>query len=442
MTELAQLFPPKNKKDFSSLAPRPRTLAETGLSQYFLEELVAKHLYDGGVQDLGKLVSRLALTGSILEQILNSLRQNAYIEIRGTVGTTGAFRYALTDKGRTFAKEAFFKSGYLGLAPVPIEQYLRVVEAQSIHDQEISQQKLNATFSGIVINPTLLNQLGPAVHSGRAIFIYGPPGTGKSYIGSRLTRLYSDGILIPEALAVGDTPIQLFDPIIHRLIKNQTAENLTGLEYGHDPRFRLCERPSVIVGGELTLDMLEIHYDASSRQYQAPVQLKANNGVFIVDDLGRQRVAPVDLFNRWIVPLEGKQDFLNLSSGMRFPVPFDVILMFSTNLNPIDLADEAFLRRLGHKIRFGHLHPEEYQAIWKQVCDERGIEYDPGLLQFVLEELHAKRQKPLLPCHPRDLLGMALDQARYLENSNRISTEMMKIAWDSYFISVDDDPGD
>ncbi|QBQ55881.1 AAA family ATPase [Nitrosococcus wardiae] len=423
----------------AALAPRPRTVEETGLSQNLLAALIAKHLYDGGVSTLRELVARTLLAGSILETVLALMRSEAYVEIRGSVDGTTALRYGLTDRGRAFALESLMKSGYLGPAPVPLTQYIQVVQAQSVHHHQVTQAQMQSAFAEIVIGDHLLNQLGPALHSGRAIFIYGPAGTGKTYIAQRLAWMLGDPVLIPHAIAVGDTPIQLFDPIFHQPIKDPEGTPHALFEQGYDPRFILCQRPAVLTGGELTLDMLEISYEASTKVYQAPLQLKANNGIYLLDDLGRQRVAPIDLFNRWIVPMESQQDYLNLASGKRFPVPFDVILIFSTNLDPSALADEAFLRRLGYKIRFGELNAKEYAAIWRQVCEARGIEFDGEVLRYVLEELYGSSHRPLLPCHPRDLLSMALDQACYLGGSKQVTKAMLELAWQSYFVGLESD---
>jgi DNA-binding MarR family transcriptional regulator len=423
----------------AALAPRPCTVTETGLSQNFLQALIAKHLYEGGISTLRELVTRTLLAGSILEAVLASMRKEAYIEVRGQVEGTTALRYGLTDQGRAFALEALLKSGYLGPAPVPLAHYEQVVRAQSVHQCQITRAQMKAAFAKVVIRDSLLNQLGPALHSRRAIFMYGPPGTGKTYIAQRLAWMLGDPVLIPHAIAVGDTPVQLFDPVLHHPIKDSEETPHALFEQGYDPRFVLCQRPSIITGGELTLEMLEIGYEPATKQHQAPLQLKANNGIYLLDDLGRQRAAPVELLNRWIVPMESQQDYLNLASGKRLPVPFDVILAFSTNLNPATLADEAFLRRLGHKIHFGYLNTREYAAIWRQVCDERGIEFDAEVLKYVLEELYAKSHQPLLPCHPRDLLSMAVDQARYLGNGNQITKEMLDIAWQSYFVQIEDE---
>ena len=418
------------------IAPRPLTLAETGLSDNFTYELIAKHLYSAGVLTLHDLSERIALAGTVLEEVIAFLRQDAYIEVRGAAEGQSGLRYALTDRGRALALDSLIKSGYIGPAPVPLKEYDRVVRAQSVHDQVVSQSRMQVKFANIVLQHGLLDQLGPAMHSGRAIFIYGPPGVGKTFICSKLASLFDDDVLIPHAISLGDTVIQIFDPVYHHRVEETETSNKVMLEHGHDPRFVRCRRPGVMTGGELTLDMLELSYDADSKQYQAPLQLKANNGVFMIDDLGRQRVAPVDLLNRWIVPMENRRDFMYLGSGLHFPVPFEVVLIFSTNMNPLELADEAFLRRIGHKIRFDTLDKNEFESIWKQVCEERNIEFNKELLNYLLKEHYEKEQRPMLPCHPRDLIGLALDMVHYKDENEQITPELIQAAWQSYFVRL------
>ena len=432
--------PSPKQERLAKLAPRPLRVAETGLTLSFLEELLAKHLYDGGVLELRELVARTTLAGTIVEQLLTQLRADAYIEVRGRGRSGSGLRYALTDRGRAFALDALGESGYLGPAPVPLEQYGSLVRAQSVHQHGVTRSRMHDAFREVVIREDLLDELGPALHSGRAIFLYGPAGTGKTFIGQRLAWLLGDPVLIPYAMAIDDTVVQLFDPALHRPVGGRIPAPELSLEEGFDPRFVLCERPAVVTGGELTLEMLEIRYDPVTRLHQAPLQLKATNGLYLVDDLGRQRVATRDLLNRWIVPMESRQDYLSLASGKRFPVPFDVVLIFSTNLNPRDLADEAFLRRLGHKVRFSPLQAEEYEAIWRQVCAERGIAFDFEIFRHALEDLHGKSGIPLLACHPRDLLGLALDHAKYRDLSDRVTTDLLDVAWRNYFVGLEAKP--
>lgn len=423
---------------FKRLAPRPKRLEETGLSMTFVSDLVAKHILDRGTLSLAELVRGLMLAGSILETVLDFMRSEALVEIRPNRAEHPGLRYALTDRGRCAALDAMLRNGYVGPAPVPLKHYASIARAQSVHKQPITRDKMNRVFDDIVLDESLLTRIGPSLNSGRAIFLYGPAGTGKTFISQRLTRLFPDPTLIPYAIAVDENVVQMFDPLVHKVIKLKTRSNDYQLDNGHDPRYQLCERPAVITGGELDADMLEVVYEPSARLYEAPLQLKANNGIFIIDDLGRQRIDPMTLFNRWIVPMEEKKDFLTLKSGRHFSVPFDVVMIFSTNIHPLELADEAFLRRIGYKIEFTPLSVENYEQIWRDTCIEFEVDYEPDALDFVLNELHAKNRVDLLPCHPRDLIGMAVDRALFDENERKICVDNLRWAWANYFVSLSD----
>jgi len=314
------------------------------------------------------------------------------------------------------------------------------VQAQSIHNVKVQKEQTQKAFHDVVIKNSLLDQLGPALNSGRSIVIYGPAGTGKTYITQRLTRLLQDLCLIPYAISVNESVIQIFDPLAHRPVSNRKdpeGSNRLLFKEGYDKRFQLCRRPIIISGGELTLDMLEVHYDPATKLYRAPLQLKANNGMYIIDDMGRQRVDPVDLFNRWIVPMEEKRDYLSLGNGHNFEIPFDEVLIFSTNINPLELGDAAFLRRIGHKIFFNTLDKEDFTEIWKQVCKEKQIIFDQEILNHLFEHHYKKEHRSLLPCHPRDLLGIAQDKALYLGSPAKLSKELIDWAWESYFVQLE-----
>ncbi len=431
---------PLSTQRFTDLAPRPHTVSQTGLSHQLLTELLSKHLYDGGVLTMRELVSRMALAGPILDELLAFLRKEARIEIRAQVAGTKGLRYALTDLGRKMALDAYSKSGYLGPAPVPLDLYCKVSQSQSVHASGITKQAMLAAFEDVTIRESLLDQLGTALNSGKAIFVYGPAGTGKTYLTQRLARMLGDSVLVPHALAVNEAIVQVFDPVIHDIADSEQGAEQVMLDQGFDPRFLNCRRPVVITGGELSADMLEIHYDPDTREYRAPLQLKANNGIFIIDDMGRQRVAPEIILNRWIVPMEEARDYHSLGTGRHFSAPFDVILVFSTNINPLDLADEAFLRRIGYKIKFDYLDVPTYSQIWKEYCEKLKIPFDQALLEFALTELHAKENTPLLPCHPRDLLIIARDQAMYLGQGFPLTADNMRWAWKNYFVKLDE-PG-
>ncbi|MBT8103944.1 MAG: AAA family ATPase [Gammaproteobacteria bacterium] len=422
----------------SKLAPRPIQLQDTGLSEGFIADLIAKHLLSRGALSIAELSSLLALAGSIIEQILNFMRSEARIEVKPRAGQQQALSYSLTEAGRVSALDATMRSGYVGPAPVPLKHYAQVARAQTIHARSVAQSAMLAAFEDVVMERELLDKLGPSLNSGRAIFLYGGAGTGKTYISQKLSRLFFDLTLVPHAIAIDDIVVQVFDHQLHKVVTYDSGDERIMLDRGHDPRFHVCERPVAITGGELTPEMLEIRYDASTRLYEAPLQLKANNGMFIIDDMGRQRITPEALFNRWIVPLEEKRDYLDLGYGKHFSVPFDVVLIFSTNINPLELADEAFLRRIGYKIEFKPLSRDLYTRIWDDVCREYQVVCEPDVLDFVIRKLHAAQGVALLPCHPRDLVGMAVDHAVYSGEPRKITERHMQWAWDNYFVSADE----
>lgn len=418
------------------IAPRPKRVSETGLSLTFLCDLLEKHLYDAGVVTIATLGSRTALAGPILEEALRFLRTEGRVEVRGPTTDEASLRYALTERGRSSARDCLARSGYIGPAPVPLDSYTEVVRTQSVSERVVTRERMHDAFTDLVIDPALLDRLGPALNSGKAIFVYGAAGTGKTYVTQRLARVLDDAVLVPYAIAVGEAVIQMFDPAAHSRF-GKAASGLL-LDEGHDPRFVLCRRPVIIAGGELSAEMLEVQFDPATRQYRAPLQLKATNGLFIVDDMGRQRVAPQVVLNRWIVPMEEGLDHLALSTGQHFTALFDLILVFSTNLRPAELADDAFLRRIGYKIHFEPLTADNYHRVWKQVCGEHGVDYDPAVCQRVIEQLHAPWKVPLLPCHPHDLIDMALDHAAYLGLEDELRPEALEWAWNSYFVKTDD----
>jgi predicted ATPase with chaperone activity len=415
------------------LAPRPLKLEDCGVPQTYLSELLTRHLLEAGVLPSTQITQRLALASPVVEALLDIMRSESLVEVLSPGPEGHSLRYQLTDRGRAYAMDSQLRDGYVGPAPIPMAHYIKVLSAQSVHQHRLTCGAMHQIFSDIVIDRGLLDQIGAAMQSGRGIFVYGAAGTGKTYIAHRLSRMLGDLILVPHAIFVGDIALQLYDPAIHNPFESQPDGSVLMLDKLFDSRFVLCHRPTVISGGELTLDDLEVQYDSASRQSQAPLHLKASNGIYMIDDLGRQRVSTSELFNRWIVPLEERHDYLTLRSGRRFQVPFDVKLIFSTNLDPGKLADDTFLRRLGHKIRFEGPSRENYTLIWKQVCASNGIPFDQELLRFLFEDLYGKSDKPMLPCHPRDLLGIALDHARYMGSEGDLNQAYLEIAWRNYF---------
>jgi len=423
-TELARL---------ARLAPRPTSVVDTGLSITFLADLLAKHLASAGVLTTSQLVERLALSGPVLGQVLNFMRNDGRIEVRSRAGLDAELRYGLTDKGSLEASDAVNRGGYVGPAPVPLTEYVALVKKQSVHARTITRQAIRRVFQDMVISDELLDRLGPALNSRRAILLYGLAGSGKTFTARRMAAALEGLVLVPHAIAVHDTVIEVFDPLCHHQMSFTDPPSPTMLEEGFDPRYVPCERPIVFTGGELAADMLEVQCDVATRTYASPIQLKANNGFLLIDDLGRQRIAPAVLFNRWIVPMDSRQDSLTTGKGHHFEVPFDLVLVLSTNLRPEDIADEAFLRRLGYKIEFTPIKVQEYRRIWQGVCAERSVPFDPHLVDFAINELHRRQGIPLLPCHPRDLVGMALDRIAYL-GETKLDETAIRWAWESYFL--------
>lgn len=420
--------------DVMRIAPRPQTLSATGLSATFLSDLVEKHLFEGGVLSMRELVVRTALSGRLLEELLGFLRKEGRIEVRAQQPDDHGLRYALTERGRGCAMASLIVSGYVGPTPVPLAHYNEAVRMQTVRGHSVTREQMRAAFADTVMDPAMLDRLGPALNSGKAIFVYGSPGTGKTFITQRLARLFDDCCLIPYAVAIGDTVVRIFDPSVHR--QAEDASPVVMLNRSHDPRYVLCKRPLMITGGELSADMLEVQFDPATRQYRAPLQVKANGGMLILDDLGRQRIPPTTVLNRWIMPMEEGVDYLSINTGQHFRTPFDVILVFSTNMQPHDLVDEAFLRRIGYKIGFEPLTADQYHQIWQRVCDANDVYYDPALCQFMIDALHAPSGTPLLPCHPRDLIGMALDRTIYLDERRGLSIDALQWAWDNYFVTT------
>jgi hypothetical protein len=422
----------------TQLAPRPASLEATGLAPEMLSDLVLKHLLRTGPLTSAALGERLGLAGPVLEPILQFLRQEERLQLQARANFDNELRLALTERGRQSGADAFQRCGYVGPAPVPLETYVRVVRAQTVPGRSLTRETTRSSFSGIIIADELCDRLGVAMASGRAIFIYGPAGSGKTYIASRLIGALSGEVLIPHAVAVNDKIIRLFDAAVHERLELLEGNRSLLLAQGYDARFALCERPLVIVGGELTLEMLEVQFNATACEHHAPLQMKANNGVLVIDDLGRQRFLPQRLFDRWIVPLEQHIDYLTAGADARFATPCDAIVVFSTNLEPTELADDAVVRRLGYKIELGPLSVDLYMRVWTAVCAEMKVPFEQELLNYALTKLYPPAGLPLLACHPRDLIGMALDKAAYDERSGQFEVEDLRWAWKNYFLpSVD-----
>jgi hypothetical protein len=381
-------------------------MAAAGLAPAFLEDHVLRTLYARPQSSGAQIAAACGLPfQSGIGAVLDGLRQEHLVEIRGQRGIGDAgYAYVLTSKGTTRATEALERTQYQGPLPVSLEDYVASIKAQRINRGLVTPERMRDAFADLMAPDWLTDKIGPSINSGSALFLFGSPGNGKTAMAERISRVLSDPIYIPHALEVDGHIVKLFDPLVHRPVQ-------CGSIPGFDQRWVQIERPLVVAGGELTLAGLDLLWSEAGRFYEAPLQLKANGGVLLLDDFGRQQVRPTDLLNRWIVPLEKHIDYLTLVTGKRLQVPFQQMLVFATNLEPADLADDAFLRRIRFKLRLGDPTPAQFSEIFQRECHARGVQYAADGLQYIMDRWLADR--PLRMCQPRDLVEQIVAIADY-----------------------------
>jgi len=406
----------------------PESIEATGLELSFVADLILKHALFLGVFDVPEAASKVKLPRGIVDKAMDLLRNERFIEVKGAAQYSKmAYKFSLTERGRKQAQDLLNVCQYVGPAPVTYDHYCRVINGQSIKNCVINDQTIRQAFSNLVVNEQILERLGPALNSGRAIFLYGPPGNGKTTIAETVGKILPDKVYVPYSVMVSGEIILVYDPITHAALESEQNGPF-------DQRWVPVERPTVIVGGELTLKTLDLEFNQISKFYTAPLQMKANNGLFIVDDYGRQQVDPKHLLNRWIIPLERRVDFMTLHTGMKFEIPFDQLVIFATNIEPKQIVDEAFLRRIRYKIKIGHPHPAEYKEIFLRVCDYYQISYDQDVFDYLIENFYKRLGVELNACHPRDILEHIIDHARYSEKPPKMTKEAIAASWESYFV--------
>lgn len=440
--------PSRPTSPMPDIPTQPGSIAETGLTMGFLTDLILKIVYFTGAITGQRLeeMTKLPFLG-VIDKVLEFLKLEEFVDIIGAEGgfSERSFQYVIAGKGRNKVHEVLDRSQYAGPAPVPLDQYIAMVNRQHVGGMIIDQATIRQAFGHLVVSEKMLDKIGPAANSARSLFLYGPPGNGKTTIAEGIANMLGGYVLIPYAVEIDGQVIKIFDPLNHQVVQqNEVGHAEPAGPFGArsapvgfpDARWVICKRPRVVVGGELILEQLELIFDPIAKVYEAPFQMKANGGLFLIDDFGRQKCRPQDLLNRWIVPLEKKVDFLALQTGKKLQVPFDVLIVFSTNLSPKDLVDDAFLRRIRHKIEVPNPTPAEFRAIFQLVCKGKNIPYSDEGLRHLIQEHYMKAGRDLRSCHPRDLCDQILDEAKYRSIAPAMTKELIDRACEAYFVKL------
>jgi hypothetical protein len=440
--------PPSDEEGLPTIGnaytPRvPGRWEDLGLDLPFLFDMTLRTIYTRGQSTGGDLAQQMAIPFGVLNPVLQAMRKQALIDIvaqRGNSGDAGFVYEIKPPKGTSALQDALDKTSYVGPAPVPFSDYVESVLAQTVKKMVVTRRSIRKAFEDLVITEDAFNEIGPAINSAQSIFFFGFPGNGKTSIAERITRLMGDTIYVPYAVEASGHIIKVYDPIQHTQVAEDEARDVTEtvLKRGgnHDQRYTRVKRPTIVVGGELTMPMLDLKYNTVGKFYEAPLQMKANGGIFMIDDFGRQQVRAMDLLNRWIVPLEKKYDYLNTITGTKVEVPFDQLLIFSTNLDPNQLADEAFLRRIKFKIEIRDPSEAQYRQIWQLVCKARRVEHDERGVDYLVQKWYKPFNRPFRMCQPRDILDQMMSIAKYNMERVNFSPDLIDAACLTYFIST------
>ena len=416
----------------ASVAREPTSVEQTGLELALIADLALKLIYFNN-QATGQFISDETCLPfyNIVDKALMLLKREELIEVSGSQGFGElAYQYAITPKGVIRVHQVLDRTTYVGPAPVTLDQYNSVIKQQAIAEVRVGPREVREAMSDLVLEDHVLDAMGQAVNTGRSLFLFGPPGNGKTVLAEHIIPLLGGHVLIPHAFTVDGQIIKVLD------LHNHQPVPTNGARPDYDRRFVLCKRPALVTGGELTLDLLDLVYDNIGKIYEAPLQVKANGGMFLIDDFGRQQVQPRQLLNRWIVPLEKRVDFMTLHTGKKIEIPFDQLIVFSTNLAPKDLVDEAFLRRIQNKVHITNPTVETYREIFRRQCESLGIPFDQNGLVYLLREYYVKPKRELRSVHPRDILRTLAGIARYRDIPPALSPELLDRACQTYFVEL------
>jgi len=414
-----------NPKSISAPGQRPQSISEIDVRQSVLEDIALKILYLSGSQSVLELSNKLRLGFAITSELLSRLRVESLCTVTGMTGNIA--QLAISSQGRSRATELLSQNQYSGIAPVSFKSYVEQVRRQSVQNVEVHAADVTRAFAHLVVDNETLRQFGTSLNSGSSIFLYGPAGVGKTTMAEVLSQvLAEDEVWIPHAVEVDGQIITVYDPAVHTRVAESEPEN-------HDARWVLCRRPAVLVGGELTAEMLDLQFNPISKFYAGPVQMKANNGVLIIDDFGRQRIRPEELLNRWIVPLDRRIDFLSLVGGKTIEVPFEMLVVFASNIEPEDLVDSSFLRRIQTKIKLGAVTDEQFCEIFRRVASEKRVPFDPEIPHLLIEFVQDALGQELRSCYPRDIVNQVCWAARYEERIPYLDVTALTQAIDAYF---------
>ena len=416
--------------------PVPETLAETGIAELVIEQLILKYLYFRGELVGRDIAALLGLQFSLIDELLETLKRQQKVAVRKSLGMgNSSGMFALTELGKTAAREHLQHNQYAGPAPVPLYQYGEVIRRQRLAENWLNPQSLRKAFRHLVVEEDILAQIGPAVNANKSFLIYGQPGNGKTALAEALFRVDSTPVYMPHAIECQGNIIQVYDPIYHQKVEEEEdLLSAIALDHAHDRRWFKCRRPFIVTGGELALDMLDLTYNRVSKIYDAPFQVKANNGIYLIDDFGRQKATPAEILNRWIVPMERRVDYLSFEAGGKMTVPFEAFLIFSSNLRPDNLGDEAFLRRIQYKMFLRGPRSPEFIEIFQRFARSRELELAPGVVEDFVKRHYTEGGKRFRRCHPRDVINHGIDIINFESQPWQLTADILDRAFHSCFV--------